>query len=117
MGSFPGFDTVVEPRLAASASRGKHAILRFYLDYPRDNATYVSHTPQFLIDGGLTMTAWWSDALGAGGQSPDYADESLLSALDNFVAELGSRYDADARVGFVQLGLLGFWVCGAADAP
>ena len=28
MDSFPGFDSVVEPRVAASASRGKHAILR-----------------------------------------------------------------------------------------
>ncbi len=28
MTDFPGFDTVVEPRVAASASRGKHAILR-----------------------------------------------------------------------------------------
>ena len=28
MDSFPGLDSVVEPRVAASASRGKHAILR-----------------------------------------------------------------------------------------
>ena len=42
------FDSVVEPRLAASASRGKHSILRFYMDYPRpDFNSYVSHTPQF----------------------------------------------------------------------
>jgi hypothetical protein len=50
MNSFPGFDTVVEPRIAASVSRGKHSILRFYMDYPRPEGSYVSHTPQFLID-------------------------------------------------------------------
>ena len=110
MNSFPGFDTVVEPRIAASASRGKHSILRFYMDYPRPEGSYVSHTPQFLIDEyNLQMTPWTSVDLNAVGLSPDYSDENLKTALNNFVSALGNRYDGDSRVGYIQVGLLGFW--------
>jgi hypothetical protein len=110
MNSFPGFDTVVEPRIAASASRGKHSILRFYMDYPQPAGSYISHTPQFLInDYNLQMTPWSSVDLNAVGSSPDYSDENLKTALSNFVAALGNRYDGDPRVGFIQVGLLGFW--------
>jgi len=110
MTSFPGFDTVVEPRIAASASRGKHAILRFYMDYPQPAGSYVSHTPQFLIDDyNLQMTPWTSVDLNAVGSSPDYSDENLKTALANFAAALGNRYDGDNRIGYVQVGLLGFW--------
>ena len=73
MAYFPGFDTVVDPRIAASASRGKHSILRFYMDYPQPAGSYVSHTPQFLIDDyNLQMTPWSSVDLNAVGSSPDY---------------------------------------------
>ena len=100
-----GFDSYLEPRLAASASRGMHAVLRFYLDYPGREDPYET-IPQFLIDGGLSFNSY-SDH--GGGESPDYTDESLLSALESFVAQLGERYDGDARIGFIQIGLLGFW--------
>ena len=111
MTDFPGFDTVVEPRIAASASRGKHTILRFYMDYPKQAGSYVSHTPQFLIDEpyNLQMTPWTSEDLNAVGSSPDYSDENLKTALNNFVGALGNRYDGDSRIGFIQVGLLGFW--------
>ena len=110
MTDFPGFDTIVEPRIAATASRGKHSILRFYMDYPQPEGSYVSHTPQFLIDDyNLQMTPWSSVDLNAVGLSPDYSDENLKTALTNFVAALGNRFDADPRIGFIQVGLLGFW--------
>jgi len=112
MDSFPGFDTVVEPRIAASASRGKHSILRFYMDYPQPTRElYVSHTPPFLKNApyNLQMTDWTSVDLNAVGSSPDYSDENLKTALNKFVAALGDRYDGDPRVGFIQVGLLGFW--------
>ncbi|KAL7565621.1 hypothetical protein ACA910_018982 [Epithemia clementina (nom. ined.)] len=111
MNSFPGFDTFIEPKLAASASRGKHVILRFFLDYPQTADKYVSHTPEFLVrDFGVVMTKWWYDDLQTrGGLSPDYSDPNLILALQNFIAALGQRYDGDTRLGFIQLGLLGFW--------
>ena len=111
MASFPGFDSVVEPRVTASASRGKHAILRFYMDYPKPEGSYVSHTPQFLKQApyNVAMTPWISTDLNAVGSSPDYGDANLVMALTNFIAALGERYDGDPRVGYIQLGLLGFW--------
>ena len=49
MAEFPGFDTMVEPRVAASASRGKHAILRVrYLLYL---LLSLMHTLQYVIRG------------------------------------------------------------------
>ena len=111
MASFPGFDSVVEPRLQASASRGKHAILRFYMDYPQPEGSYVSHTPQFLTEEpyNVAMTSWSSDDLSSVGLSPNYADPNLVLALTNFITALGQRYDGDNRIAFIQLGLLGFW--------
>ena len=80
------------------------------MDYPRAQGSYVSHTPQFLIDDyNLTVTPWTSTDLNAVGSSPDYSDPNLITALTNFITALGNRYDNDPRVGFVQLGLLGFW--------
>eukprot|EP01052_Picozoa_sp_SAG31_P004427 SAG31_NODE_183_length_20987_cov_8.711078_11_plen_343_part_00 len=48
MNSFDGFATFLEPKLAAMATRSKHAIIRFILDYPGHENTYV---PQFLLEG------------------------------------------------------------------
>ena len=80
------------------------------MDYPRAEGSYVSHTPQFLIDDyNLVMTPWSSTSLNAVGSSPDYSDPNLVTALENFIAALGAQYDSDPRVGYVQLGLLGFW--------
>ena len=87
------------------ASRGHQTALRFYLDYPGR----PSGVPQFLLDGGLVTRTY--DDYGNNGVSvsPDYDDPALRAALDAFVAALGARYDGDARVGFVQAGLIGFW--------
>ena len=41
--------------------------------------------------------------------SPYYSDPHLRAALVHFIAALGARYDGDPRIGFIQLGLLGFW--------
>ncbi|TDD53781.1 DUF4832 domain-containing protein [Nonomuraea terrae] len=95
----------LEEQLNTIAARGHQAAFRFYLDYP----SKPSGIPQFLLDQGL-MTRPYDD-FGNNGQSvsPDYDDPNLVAALDRFIAALGRRYDGDPRVGFVQLGLLGFW--------
>ena len=33
----------------------------------------------------------------------------MRQALTNFIAALGARYDGDPRIGFITVGLLGFW--------
>ncbi|WP_431278399.1 DUF4832 domain-containing protein [Leifsonia poae] len=97
--------SVMDAALDDIASRGHQTALRFYLDYP----TKPSGVPQYLLDGGLATHSY--DDYGNNGVSvsPNYDDPALLTALDQFVAALGKRYDGDARIGFVQAGLVGFW--------
>lgn len=94
--------TTLEGYLDGSASRNRHAVLRFILDYP----TQETHVPQFLIDGGLRFDVYTSHG---GGISPDYDDPNLQIALEQFIAAFGAAYDGDTRIGFIQLGLIGYW--------
>ena len=92
----------LEGLLQGSASRSRHAVLRFILDYPSQE----THVPQFLIDGGLQFDTYTSHG---GGMSPDYDDPNLLTALEQFIAAFGFNYDGDQRIAFIQLGLIGYW--------
>lgn len=96
---------VVDTALDDIASRGHQTALRFYLDHPGE----TSGVPQHLLDAGLTTRPY--DDYGNDGVSvsPDYDDPALREAVADFIAALGERYDGDARIGFIQAGLLGFW--------
>ena len=95
------FDTVLEPYLNQSSARGNHMIIRFFLDYPGR----APGLPDWLAEqvSCSEYTEW------GGGCSPDYTSPLLQSTLLEFIAALGARYDGDNRIGFVQMGLLGFW--------
>ena len=104
----------LEAKLDAIAKRGHHAVFRVYLDYPRR----ASGVPDFLRHGpdrlpgtadDLKMRSYDEHENNGISLSPDYSDPALRAALTRFIAALGTRYDGDARVGFIQLGLLGFW--------
>ncbi|MBN2737345.1 MAG: DUF4832 domain-containing protein [Spirochaetales bacterium] len=91
-----------EKQLSDIASRGNQAICRPYLDYPGE-ATGI---PRYLIDKGLKVQKY-SDH--GGGLSPDYSDPRLITALEYFIQQWARQYDGDSRLGFITLGLLGFW--------
>ncbi|MFG2042491.1 DUF4832 domain-containing protein [Dactylosporangium sp. NPDC048998] len=95
----------LERRLDEISRRGHHAAFRFYLDYPGK----PTGIPQFLLDQGLATHTY--DDFGNNGVSlaPDYNDPRLAAALDTFISQLGRRYDGDKRIGFITLGLIGFW--------
>ncbi|MEU7820557.1 DUF4832 domain-containing protein [Catellatospora sp. NPDC049133] len=95
----------VERQLNAIAARGHQAVFRFYLDYPGK----PTGIPQYLLAQGLATHAY--DDFGNNGVSvaPDYSDPRLVSALQNFITALGRKYDGDPRIGFLTLGLIGFW--------
>lgn len=96
----------LEAALDAVAARGHQVVLRFYVDFPgRPPAT-----PRYLVDGGLVAMRSYSvhDNHGAS-LSPDYDDPDMMSMLTAFIAALGTRYDADPRIGFITQGLVGFW--------
>jgi hypothetical protein len=95
----------LESLLNSDVSRAHHTVFRVYLDYP----TLPTGIPQYLLDGGLitySYTNYDNDDISL---CPNYADTNLQQALTNFIAALGARYDGDPRIGFIELGLLGFW--------
>jgi hypothetical protein len=97
--------TEIERLLNGIAQRGHQAVLRVYLDYPGK----PTGLPQYLLAAGLATHPY--DDFGNGGisRSPDYENPQLRSALANFIAAFGARYDGDPRLGFIEVGLLGFW--------
>lgn len=99
----------LEKLLDDAASRGNHAVFRIVLEYP-GRANLI---PRFLIDGGLTVhryentnTAPWPPKPV---ETPDYENLLLRRTLQQFVRELGKRYDGDPRIGYITAGLLGTW--------
>lgn len=90
--------------LIDDSGRGHQTIFRVYLDYP----TLTTGIPQYLLDDGL-VTYPYTNYGNTVSVSPDYENPLLDQALTNFIAALGARYDGDPRIGFVEIGLLGFW--------
>jgi len=91
--------------LSDVASRGHQTVFRVYLDYPAKPAGI----PQYLLDAGLATNSYTDYGNNGVSVSPDYENPLLDQALTNFIAALGARYDGDPRIGFITLGLLGFW--------
>jgi hypothetical protein len=94
-------ETGLEPHLVAAAERRHHAVIRIYIDYPASEIGL----PGYLSE--LVDCEPYEDH--GGGCSPDYDDPDLLEAMLGLISAMGERYDADPRLGFVQVGLLGFW--------
>ena len=99
----------MERLLDGIASRGCQSVVRIYMEYPRK----PTGVPEYLIQAGLKVRAWTNTNTQpfppALDHTPDYEDSRLRSALTNFIAAFGARYDGDPRLGFVTAGLLGTW--------
>lgn len=91
-------------------TRDKHIVLRVYLDYPG----LPSGVPSWLLAKGVKTTSYTDNMEGypsgtAKGQSPDYNNPLMVAALEKLIAAMGKRYNKHPQIGFVQIGLLGFW--------
>ena len=95
------FEAGLEPHLQAASARGNHVVMRVFIDYP----SREYGLPEYLEE--LVSCSPYSEY--GGGCSPDYSNPHLQSAILNFISEFGSRYDGDNRLGFIQMGLLGYW--------
>ena len=95
------FETSLESSLNEANARGHHLIVRVYLDYP----ALESGVPLNIRD---QVSCQEYDDYG-GGCSPNYSDSQLQSLILNFIQTFGMQYDGDRRIGFIQIGLLGFW--------
>jgi hypothetical protein len=83
-------------------ARGKHIVLRVYVDYP----AMASGLPDWIREKGVAETPYTDHG---GGKSPDYNHPAMATGLERLIAALGQRYDTHPRIAFLQLGLLGFW--------
>ena len=99
----------MERLLDGIAAHGCQSVFRIYMEYPGK----PSGVPDYLVAAGVKMRAWtnantqpFPPALD---HTPDYEDPRLRTALTNFIAALGARYDGDPRIGFITAGLLGSW--------
>lgn len=97
------FETGLDSILDEIASRGHQAVFRVYLDYPAKQDTGV---PAYLVNEGLKFFEYSEHG---GGRCPDYSDDRLISALELFIEAFGKKYDGDPRIGFITMGLIGFW--------
>ena len=90
--------TVLDDLLDGSASRSMHASFAFYIQWPGRPLNLPDH----LIDVVPMFNT-------TDGPTPDYNHPVMLEAYAQFITALGARYDADRRIAFVHVGLLGFW--------
>jgi len=100
------FEDSLEPVLNEIASRGHQAVFRVYLDYPNKKED-VPAIPQFIWDMGVEKIEYFRGF--EGGVMPDYTDQRLIDVLDQFIREMGRRYDGDPRIGYITCGLIGHW--------
>ncbi|RYG44861.1 hypothetical protein EON79_14000, partial [bacterium] len=89
----------LERRWEAGLAKGKHVVLRLFLEYPGQ--------PYGVPDWVKAPSTAYKDY--GGGKSPDYRDPRLMEPLLRFIAAFGARYDRNPRVAFVALGTLGHW--------
>jgi chitodextrinase len=97
--------SILDNALNEIASYGNQAAIRFYMEYPGGTGTHPGNAIPHCFDGNVTYrnNTYW------GTVSPDYDSPYLLTALGNFIAAFGTRYDGDPRIGFIHLGLVGLW--------
>ncbi|KIF71651.1 carbohydrate-binding protein [Streptomyces sp. AcH 505] len=95
----------LDDTLDAIAAAGNQAAIRLYMEYPGGTGSHPANAipPCFAGHVDNRDNAYW------GTTSPDYNSAYLLTALKNFIAAFGQRYDGDPRLGYIHLGLIGLW--------
>ena len=66
--------------------------------------------PDYLVGG----KGWWAPLTDSScnvpsAYIPDWNDSGFLTAVNNLLAALGSRYNGDHRIGFIDIGIFGHW--------
>eukprot|EP01121_Diplochlamys_sp_Union-15-3_P022821 TRINITY_DN9832_c0_g1_i1.p1 TRINITY_DN9832_c0_g1~~TRINITY_DN9832_c0_g1_i1.p1 ORF type:complete len:425 (+),score=68.04 TRINITY_DN9832_c0_g1_i1:127-1275(+) len=99
------FDSGLEPSLKSVADRGHQSIFRVYVDYPSRTLKPTDGVPAYLVPG-LKFFTYTNDG---GGVSPDWTNQTLISAMVSLIEAIGRKYDGDNRIAFIQVGFLGHW--------
>ncbi|MFC7533951.1 DUF4832 domain-containing protein [Actinoplanes sp. GCM10030250] len=97
--------SIVDSMLAETAANGNQAAIRIYLTYPGGTGSHPANAIPPCFSGNVANRSdtYWNVT------HPDYDSPFLITALKNFIAAFGARYDGDARLGFIHMGLVGLW--------
>lgn len=96
--------TRLEQNWGNIAVTGKRVGFRIAAEIPGSGQ---NDTPQWLIDKGVAMRPYSIDD--HDGLVPDWNNPDFLEAHHHFIMALGSRYDGDPRVAWIDIGSYGFW--------
>lgn len=80
-------------------SGGRHVVARFFIDYPGQS----NGLPNFLLDNVGTKVPMYDD------NSPNWNNDTLMVALEQFISLFGAKYDGDSRIVMIEAGLYGYW--------
>ena len=96
---------ILEQMLDETASTGRQAMIRFYVEYPGGTGSHPGNGVPPCVNGKVAMRSngFW------GTVSPDYDDPDMIDAFAKFTAAFGARYDGDPRIGIIHMGLVGLW--------
>lgn len=102
--------SALEAQLNAVAARGDQACFRFYYDYPAQ----PNGIPAYLLASGREQLKTTAYTDYGGGECPDYNSDApgsrrFRASMQKFIAAFGAKYDGDPRIGYITVGLLGFW--------
>jgi hypothetical protein len=96
-------------------------VLRLVADYPDSAGSGIDDYysggqnerdyPLFLEQAPLNVAATnYASCNGDGpGRAPDWNDADLIAQMQQLISALAARYDGDARITAIQVGLLGLW--------
>lgn len=85
---------------------GKHVVLRFILDYPREEKHI--DIPRWMYDK-IGGDGDYYDMSSGKGFSPNYNHPTLINYHKRAIEAMGARWGQDGFVSFIQLGSLGHW--------
>jgi hypothetical protein len=99
----------LETLLDQVKSRGNQTVFRIMLEYPGK----TDLIPKYLIDKGLVVHKYKNTNTAPfppqDVETPDYENLELRKCMQDFVVEMGRRYDGDPRIAYITAGLLGTW--------
>jgi len=87
------------------AATGKRVGFRISACTPGSGNLY--DIPDWLVNEGVALRGYSID--GQQGLAPDWDDPKFLQAHQDLINALGSRYDSDPRVAWIDIGSYGFW--------
>jgi hypothetical protein len=93
--------TLLDGLIAGAAHRQKHVVMSFYIHWPHGQPNLS--LPAYLYDRVTILPT------ATNGDSLDYQNTVLQTAIHQFITALGDRYDGDTRIAAVHISVIGFW--------